>query len=213
MNNNKDYKFVTIILLLVGVMVLTIGYSAFSANLQITSSAEVEPTGSAFNVDFSSSSLSVVENDITPTLNVVATGFTADDATISNASDPTLTGLNATFTEPGQTATYNVNAFNAGALVAYLKSITFTGSKSCSARTGTTASLVTAACNGISLSVKVGSENATTTSVSGITGHSLAVGAAETVTVIISYDSGSAQADGAFDVTLPTITLGYSSVD
>ena len=213
MNDGKTYKIIAIVALILGTIGVTIGYAAFSNTLTITSSAEVKPDPNTFNVDFSSSNSSVVASAITPTLNKTATGFTATDATIDNSNDPVISNLKATFTAPGQSATYSFYSYNAGQYVAYLNSIVFTGNTVCTAKTGTTQSLVDSACNGISLSVKVGSEAATTASVASISNHTLAVDAAEEVVVTISYAEGSNVADGDFDVTLPTITLTYDSAD
>ncbi len=213
MGDNKGYKIISIVALIFGVVGVTLGYAAFSSTLTISSSAEVKPDATAFNVDFSSSSSAVETNPIVPTLNKTVDGFSATDATINNTSDPVISNLKATFTAPGQTATYSFYAYNAGEYVAYLNSIVFDGTKTCTAKTGTTQALVDSACTGITLSAKVGSESATTTSVASITGHSLGIGAAEEVVVTISYEDGSALADGDFDVTLPDIVLTYDSVD
>ena len=217
MEYNKTYKIIAVIALILGVVGVTLGYAAFSSTLKIESSAEVVPNGSNFNVDFSSSSSSVVANDITPQLSANATGFSATDATINNSSDPVISNLHATFTEPGQSVTYTFYAYNAGQYLAYLNSIVFTGSKTCTARSNTNQGLVDIACTGISLSVSVANAtdtiNATTTSIASITGHSIAIGAADTVTVVITYASGSGRADGDFDVTLPDITLTYNPID
>ncbi len=213
MSENKGYKVIAIAALVFGVIGVTLGYAAFSSTLTIKSSAEVKPDPTTFNVDFSSSSSAVETNDITPELNKTISGFAATDATINNTSDPLISNLKATFTEPGQSATYSFYSYNAGEYVAYLDSIVFSGTKTCTAKSGTTQSLVDSACNGISLSVKVGSETATKTSVASVKNHTLGVGAAEEVVVTISYDDGSALADGDFDVTLPSIVLTYDSVD
>lgn len=213
MSENRGYKIIAIVALVLGTIGVTLGYAAFSSTLTIKSSAEVKPDSSTFNVDFSSSSSAVETNDITPTLNKTVSGFTATAATINNASDPLISNLKATFTEPGQSATYSFYSYNAGEYVAYLNSIVFSGNKTCTAKSGTTQALVDSACNGISLSVKVGSESATTTSVANVTGHTLGLGTAEEVVVVISYAEGSALADGDFDVTLPDIVLTYDSVD
>ena len=211
--NNNAYKIISIIALVLGVLGVTLGYAAFSSTLTISSSANVNPSASTFNVDFSSSSSSVVADPITPTLNKTATGFSATNATINNSSDPIISNLVATFTEPGQSVTYDFYAYNAGEFIAYLNGINFSGSKTCTAVTGTTQSLVDSACNGITLSVKVGSEDATTSSVGSISGHSLAKNTAEQVTVVISYVSGSAVADGNFNVSFPDVVLTYDSLD
>ena len=213
MNENKVFKVITIVALLLGVIGVTLGYAAFSSTLTITSSAEVKPDPSTFNVDFSSSNASVQTNNITPSLSDTVTGFSATNATIDNTTNPTISNLKATFTAPGQTVTYTFYAFNAGEYIAYLNSIVFQGSKACTAKTGTSQTMVDSACNGITLSVKVGSEAVTTTSIASISGHTLAKNAADEVVVTIAYTSGSALADGDFDVTLPDIVLTYNSVD
>ncbi len=213
MNDNKVYRIISIAALLLAAIGVTIGYAAFSNTLTISSAAEVRPDSSAFNVDFSSSSSSVVANPITPTLSTTATGFTATNATINNATDPVISNLKATFTEPGQSVTYTFYSYNAGQYVAYLNSIVFEGTKTCTAAQGTTQSLVNTACNGITLSAKVGSEAATTTSVATISGHTLGINTAEEIEVVISYEAGSGIADGDFDVTLPDIVLTYASAD
>lgn len=213
MNNNRAYRIIAVVALMLGVVGVTLGYSAFSSNLTISSSAEVKPEGSKFNVDFSSSSSSVQTENIVPSLSTTATGFTATDAEIDNDGDPVITNLKATFTEPGQSVQYSFYAYNLGEYVAYLNSISFIGSKSCTAKTGTDQTLVDSACNGISLSIKVGNEEVTTASVNSITNHTLGVNSAEPIIVTISYASGSAIADGDFDVTLPSIKLTYESAD
>ena len=217
MVENKGYKAMAIIALVIGVIGVTLGYAAFESTLTIESTAEVTPDSSNFNVDFSTTNASVQAGTVTPTLtpnNV--TGFTADNATINNTNDPEITGLHATFTEPGQKATYEFYSYNAGLYVAYLNSIVFSGNKTCSATGTTTQSLVDAACPGITLTVTVGSSpvaGPTTTSIANISGHSLGIGAAEPVTVEIEYVSGSAIADGDFEVTFPDIVLTYASAD
>lgn len=217
MSENKNYKLLAVVAILVGAIGVAIGYSAFSSNLIINSSAEVTPDANLFSVKFSSSDQSVQTNAITPTLSPQnITGFSGTNATINNSGDPTISNLKATFTEPGQSATYSFYAYNDGEYIAYLNSITFTGTKTCTAKNTTTQSLVDAACNGISLSVTVG-ENAktvtTTETVSSISSHSLATDTAEPVSVTITYAANSGIADGDFDVTLPSITLKYDSVD
>ena len=214
MKEFKQYKTISIVALILGIIGVTLGYAAFSSVLTIESSAEVHPDSSAFNVDFSSSSSAVQTNPITPTLNPASvTGFTATNATINNSGNPIISNLHATFTEPGQSATYSFYAYNAGEYIAYLNSINFSGTKTCTAKSGTIQSLVNTACNGITLSVQVGSDAATTTSAASISGHSLAKATGEPVVVVITYETGSGVADGDFDVDLPDIILTYDSAD
>ena len=105
------------------------------------------------------------------------------------------------------------------AFEAFLKSIVFSNvtgessTKVCTPGTGTTATLVTAACEDITLSIKVGDEAVTTGSVTSITNHSLAINANDPITVTIEYATGGHRADGDFTVAFGDITLTYSSVD
>ena len=218
MEKDRGSRIIEIVALLVGVVGLSIGFAAFSNTLTISSSAEVTPDQSKFNVDFTSaSSGDVSTTPIQPATKNPET-LVAANGTIDNSGDPTVTGLHATFTEPGQSVTYNFWAKNIGEYIAYLKSITIanaTGAetyKKCTAKTGTTQSLVDAACNGISMTVKVGTEEATSSSIASISNHSLAIDAFDPIIVTISYANGSAIADGDFDVAFGDITLTYSSV-
>lgn len=210
---NKTFKIISVVALLLGIVGITLGYAAFSSTLKIESSAEVIPNESSFNVDFSSSNTSVVEDDITPTLNTNVTGFNATNAEIDNTTNPVISNLHATFTEPGQRVTYTFYAYNRGEYLAYLNSIIFTGNKTCTARTNTNQALVDTACTGISLSIQVTGIDPTTTSLSSISNHTLAINSADTITVVIDYAAGSGRADGDFDVTFPDITLTYNPID
>jgi len=214
MERERSTKIVIILILVASIIGLTIGFGAFSSTLTISSSAKVTPSSSGFNVSFSRASTSVTTGSVTPTKS--PTSLTASSATLSGT---TISGLNATFTEPGQSVTYSFYAYNAGQYVAYLKNITYgnasggTSNRVCTANTGTTASLVTAACDDITLSVKVGSMAATTTSKTGITSHSLAKGSAEAVVVTLTYAAGGDRADGDFTVNFGNVTLEYRTAD
>ena len=229
MEKDRKTKMIAIAALIVGVVGLSLGFAAFSNTLTIKSSAEVTPDDSIFNVDFSKQSGSVVDGTVTPTLSPTGgpAEFVGSDATIDNTNDPVIRNLHATFTEPGQSVTYNFYTKNAGALKAYLKNVTFANvsgqstTKVCAPKTGSqnpaTASLVNAACSGISLTMTLGSESFTASKAraefTSATAHDLEVDGYEAVTVVISYASGSAQADGDFDVSFGDITLLYSSAE
>lgn len=227
MENQKDKKAraIAIVAVLVGVLGLSLGFAAFSSTLTIKSSAEVVPDANVFNVDFSKNSDSVVDDDIVPVLDPTGvTGFTATNAVIDNDNgDAVIKNLHATFTEPGQKATYNFYTRNAGEIKAYLKSVTFSNVsgesaiKKCTPKTtdGGTNSLVQAACQGISITLTVGSESFNQTTLRSAftdpTAHDLNKNGSETVTAVIEYAAGSDQADGGFDVAFGDITLLYSS--
>ena len=223
MERDRRARVIAIAALLVGVVGLSLGFAAFTNTLTIKSSADVTADASVFNVDFSKQSASVVAGTVAGTPNPATNGPTAGDATIDNsaAGAAVIKDLHATFTAPGQSVTYSFYTKNAGALKAYLTNVTFASpAKTCTPDTGTTASLVTAACNGISLTVRLGSEDFTATtaraSFATATAHDLEkngeTGDNEAVTVTIAYAANASQADGDFDVAFGDVTLNYSSV-
>ena len=213
---NNSQRNLIITLLVVSVVGMSIGFAALSNVLTISSSVNVAPSDATFNVDFSSSATSVVANDITPTTN--PNTLNKNKAKIDNSASPTLTNLQADFTEPGQTVTYKLYAYNAGEYDAYLTSITYNNVLNetkpivCTPAAGTTASLAEEACKGLVVTVTVGDKEVTKTE-DGIKGHVLRKGTSEEVIIEIEYKSGSGRADGNIEVEFGDITLVYSSVD
>ena len=230
MENERSSKVVAIVALCVGVVGLSLGFAAFSSTLTISSSAGVKPNSETFNVDFSTTDATGADVEITtdpvvPTKN--PDSIEAANATIDNVDEPTITGLKANFTAPGQSVTYTFYAHNAGEYEAFLNSIlineTSEGSgktKICTASPQSESNpnpanqdLVDDACEAISLSIKVGDEAVTNTSIPSITGHSLAQDTSELVTVTIDYAVDGPRADGNFSVAFGDITLVYDSVE
>ena len=219
MEKERSFKIISVIALVIGVIGLTLGFAAFTSTLTIRSGAEVKPAGTMFNVDFSSTSGSVEASGIEPTVsspNVVAT-----NATIDNTGNPTISGLDVTFTEPGQSATYEFYSYNGGEYPAYLDNIVYENvenspnPKIYTPKPETNESLVSSVCSDIIVSVKVGDEPVTSGSVSKIANHSLEKGSSEKIAITISYVKKDAQvlADGDFTVSFGNIVLDYSSVD
>ena len=213
MKSERRKQVITLSILAVAVLTLSIGFAAFSSVLNIKSEATVNPDASTFGVVFSSSSSALETNAVAANPSNLG-----ESATIVNDGNPTISGLNAKFTSPGQSVTYTFYARNVGEYKAYLNAIMFknatggSSNKVCTAGTNTTDSLVQSACNGISISVKVGADTAVTSNTSGIANHTLASGSSEAVVVTISYASNSAQADGPFTVSFGDIELTYSTI-
>lgn len=216
MEKDRSSKVIAVIALLVAVIGLSVGFASFSSTLTISSSANVTPNSDTFKVVFSSNGTTLTTEAVSG--DVTGTGASATNAAINNDTNPTISGLAATFTEPGQKVVYTFYAHNNGEYDAFLKSVTYanvTGkseSKVCTAGIGTTETLVTHACDDISVKVNVGTTN-TTASTADITGHSLLKGAFEQVTVTIEYAADGDRADGDFSVAFGDISLVYSSVD
>lgn len=197
-------KYIIVFALLISVAALSLGFAAFSSTLTIESEADVVGDPTKFNVSLSKSNSSVSTGSVTPTVS----GATGSAATLSANK---IEGLKATFTDKGQSVKYSFYAYNAGQFIGYLNSVSI-GTKTCTPVSGTTASYVASACNGISISVKVGSNTYNSTNNS-ISSHSLAIGSAEAVEVTISYASNAALADGDFTVAFGDIVLTYGSAD
>ena len=215
MERDRSAKIIAIVALCVAVAGLSIGFAAFSNDLKIESNATVTPNPNDFDVNFSTVDTSEIAGTVT---GVGTNSATAEDATIDNSGSPKITGLRANFTEPGQKVTYSFYAHNAGKYAAYLNSVTYanvsgkTATKVCTAGEGTDATKVEAACNGISVSVEVGTEKYTG-SMDTISNHLLNIDAYKPVVVTIEYNSGASRADGDFEVAFGDITLTYDSVD
>ena len=204
MEKSRKMNKAILIVLLVLVVGLSIGFAAFTSNLTIKSSATVKPDSSTFKVVFSSSDTESVGGTVVTDGTYAKGGSFEKDAAI-------LTDLTAEFTAPGQKATWELYAFNAGQFTAYLNSVTV-GEITCEAKQNTDPVKVAAAAEGIKLTVKVGNSTYEETN-QGISEHSLAKGAAEKVIVTLEYEIGSAIADGDFTVNIGDIILGYDSID
>ena len=223
----RNRQGITIAALIVAIIGLSIGFAAFSNTLTIRSSASVNPTNT-MNVVFSSLNNGVGTTPVAPTLNTSATGFTATNATING---DTLSNLNVSFTEPGQSVTYSTNlyVYNDGNYQAQLTGITFEDAdgsqegdenpwKHCVAITENvelanqaTQSLVNAACEGINISVTIGTaENVTPASLDKTLNHQIInVEGYLNARVTISYDG--AYVDGPMSVTFGDIKIGATS--
>ena len=220
--DNRNVKIIAIAALLVAVVGVSIGFAAFSRTLTITAGAAVTPSDN-FNVVFSKSSSSVVTTGGVDASSKTPNDLTTTTATISNdaAGGPELSTLHATFTAPGQSATYTFYAYNNSSYDAYLTNIVFTpAATKCSAAQNSTVTtgLMNSACNDVSIKITIGSGDANTTDVTAtktVSSHTLAAGQAELVTVVLAYNQVANQtlADGAFDVDFGTIQLKYKTVD
>lgn len=219
--DNRNVKIIAIAALLVAVVGVSVGFAAFSRTLTIQSGATVSPTDD-FDVVFSKSNSSVVTDGGVEASSKTPTTLTTSTAIIANddSAGPKISNLHATFTQPGQSATYTFYAYNDSSYDAYLTNMIFTAAATkCTAATGSsvTTSLMNAACNDISVKVTVGTDTNTANVAASktVSSHSLAAGAGELITVVISYDTvtGQTLADGAFDVDLGTIQLKYKTVD
>ena len=215
MERQRKRKFIIMITLMVVVSAMGLGFAAFSATLNISSSASVTPNSSSFYLGFYPSNIpSLDDGTISPSTTGGATG---NNITV-DAGSTTITGLKANFTEPGQTIAYSFYVGNESEYDSYLRAINFLNvsgqskNKVCTPGTGTTASLVDATCEAITMTVEVDGTIATDTKTN-ISGKSLAKGNYVQVTITITYDESGARSDGPFNVEFGGISLDYSTVD
>ncbi|MBR6690955.1 MAG: hypothetical protein IKL65_06440 [Bacilli bacterium] len=227
MEKGRSSKVVAIVALCVAVVGLSLGFAAFTSNLTIKSSATVTPDDSTFNVAFSKVSGEVVNGAVSG----VATTANGETAVLPTAADATIadvdgvsviSGLKATFTEPGQTVTYSFYAVNDGLYDAYLNTVEFENAvsaegadlgsfKVCTPGATTDATMVTNACANINVSVQVGNDTFTVEDHALAAKHQLNKNASEEVVVTLTY-TGTALADGDFEVAFGDINLTYDSV-
>lgn len=223
MERDRSSKVIAIVALLVAVVGVSVGFVALGRDLTITSEANVSPENNLIVLFSSDDAEQKTEPVVGKVIDSTITEGETSAATAENASisGTTISNLEANFTKPGQTVTYEFYAHNAGSFAAYLTDIMFEDAatekkKVCTPATGTTAEYANNACEDIKIEVSVGEgsslEEATTT-VPGIAGHELGMNSFEKVVVTISYPTGSDVADGDFSVKFGDITLRYSSID
>ncbi len=204
MKNNSTMKALGVVALVISLVGISLGFAAYSNTLTIKATADYTggiPTPIA---QLSTSSSSVTAGNVTPTV----TGATAGAASLTAT---TIQNISVHFTATNQRAVYSFYAVNPSSFVSYLNSVVF-GTKTCTPGTGTTASYVANACNDITMSVEVGSDEFIETN-NNINSHTLNGGASEPVKVTIEYIDGGALADGDFTVDFGTSSLNYSTVD
>ena len=220
-------KRIAIIALVIGVLGLSLGFAAYSNTLTIKTEATINPDSSLFRIEFVGGS----GNQVAPVIDNTVPGVTATNATISSDAygNPIVDNMKVTFTNPGQSVVYSFTTSNSGSYKSYLKSISFsnaTGSDSFKLCTKVmegkqasdiaTDSLVAAACNGIILTLTLGSEDFTDDAARSDfavpTAHDLEISGSEQITITISYAPNASHADGEFTVKFGDIQLLYSSV-
>lgn len=216
MEKERSTKIIAIVALVVSVVGLSVGFAAFSKDLNITFSESSVTPGGSLDLKFV-----VSEDDKTGTNKTVTAklnGATAaNDATIAGDAS-SISGLTATFTDKGQSVDYDFYIYNASEYDAYLRKVTFenyTGqnkNKVCTAIGATNVELVANACDDITLSISVGGENVTSTLEDGFSTPEIEHGKTIPVKITISYAGDSLLPNGDFKINFGAIKLSYSSL-
>lgn len=209
MERSRKNKLLIIFALVISIASMSIGFAAFSVSLNISSSANVAVNSDTFSVKFSTVISYVLEAPVY--VSSKTDGLTVNPGILDNSSNPTITNLSATFTEPGQYAEYTFFARNEGEYTAYLNSINFIGDKTCIGDVGTTQSLVSSACESIKITATV--DETAYTETTPIEGHTLSIDEGEPIVIRLEYLSSGTSVDGPFSITFPAVALVYSTTD
>ena len=208
MEHKRQIKMLSIIALIVAIAGMSLGFAAFSTTLNISSSASVTPNSDTFSIKFSTSKDSLVTGAVIPSENQY--NLNVSNGVINNTAIPTISGLSVTFTEPGQSVTFDVYVRNEGEYTAYLNNITSLGEKTCQGSTGTNEELVQSACYDINRAISVEGLGI----IDGpITDYPLEPGESTRLSIIFEYSSMGTRVDGNFSVTFPDVALIYSTID
>lgn len=206
---NSGYKLFIVIALLVATIGLAVGFAAFTGALSISGAKAGVKANDTFsqNLKFKSSSLNC-DNKSTGAV-VINTGV---------LSDTSLSNIEVQLSNPGDYVECSSIIENASDFIGYLNNINSSGTLQCSS-TSANAQGVSEACNGMKVSVTVGSDTASITSTTqanlNVDNNTIdAKGATpgeKTVKIKIEYLSGSSTADSDFDVSIPQINLIYDT--
>ena len=208
MRGRKNTRAYILGALILSVFTISLGFAAFSTILNISAKAHMVLDRPAFSVVFSSSNESYQTNAVAPTKS--DSSITTTNGTINNTEAPTISNLSALFTDTGQTVTYTFYVHNNGKVDAYLNSINFNGSKTCTTVSGNTNSTyVNSACKSIKMGISYNGLTYSQTT-SGIQEQKINVGEFKTVVVTLQYPSDGADTDESFNVNFPNISLKYS---
>ena len=209
MERSRKRKLLVMLILCFAIVSLSIGFAAFSATLNISSSASVSPNSDTFSVKFSTSKDSLIVNEVEPSY--MSPGISVSAGVIDNSTNPTISNLSATFTSPGQYVEYTFYARNEGEYTAYLNNINFIGDKTCTSNGDASDSLVQSACGAINITATIGSTTYIETTP--IEGHILDKKTGEPIKVRLEYSSTGVAVDGVFSITFPNVALVYSTIN
>ena len=219
MEKERNSKIIAIIALIVGIVGVTIGFAAFTRDLNITfSETNVKVSGDLDVRILASNDVEDTNKTVAATLNDATSAL---DATIS-ADGLTISNLGATFSDKNQSVEYDFYIYNNSEYDSYLKKVEFlnyTGkeiNKVCTAVNGTTQSLVDESCEDISLTITVAGETIVDTKDANFSVPKIDKGETVAAKITIAYDGGEGTAilpDGDFKIEFGGIKLSYSSLE
>jgi len=200
----KQYKFY-IIILMVGILLLSVGFAVFNKQLNITNTKSVITTSNNLNVHFPTSGSITVTN---------STDSSGTAMTLNDGNSLSISGLTANLSGGNSWVTFSTTIYNDAPYTAYLKSVTFSNSSpTCTAVNGVlAASAVTAACGNMIITLTYGTTNYTSTKNNITTNNSIAANGNKSISIKVQYNS-STVLDDDIKVDFGNITLNFSSVN
>ncbi len=217
MEKQRQIKILSIVALVLAISAMTLGFSAFSTTLSISSSATVTPNSEDFKMVFSTSSSTVNTSDSTckTVVGEGANGTTGILGSIGCVKPTSITDVVVNFTEPGQTVKYTFYVHNEGLYDAYLNKfragILENGSyKKCMASSSDTSDdLVEQACESISILADI--DGHLTTLGKTFVDKIISPGEVQTIDLYIMYSIDAVRADGPFTVEFADVFFDYGT--
>ena len=218
MNKLQQAKVLSLVALVVALVVMSLGFAAFSSTLNISSETTVNPNSEDFKFAVSSSSVDSTLSVVSP---VIIGNVTADDLIVSTSGNKITSTVNVNFTEPGESVRYDFYVHNIGKYDAYFKGLYFKTvdgtslKKVCTIPAGSEASsaLVKEACDDIVIKFLIMGGDVEVIDDMTFNEAKLYVGGAADVGIEIAYPEGSARADGKFNIQFGEVEAVYSTVD
>ena len=125
MEKSRKVKMLSIVALVLAITGMSLGFAAFSSTLTISSSATVTPNEEDFSISFLGTDENGEFTSSTLIYPLLEDGATGSVATLTGGKSASISNMNVSFTEPGQSVTYAYMSLNTGKYDAYFKSWQF----------------------------------------------------------------------------------------
>ena len=209
----RKTKIITIVALVIAIVGMSLGFAAFSATLNISSSATVNPNSEDFKIKLTGingdNKLAVVETNIT---GEIEDGIISDDG-------QSISGINVPFTKPGDYVIYEAYIDNVGEYDAYFYGIEVemiegvNAVKKCTPIDDVNMDLLNAVCPNIGFQHYFESDDGTLAYKNGVLNEDyiLKKGTRHTMLIRYMYLANAEYVDGSFNVEFGDTSLSYGT--
>lgn len=220
MERNRKVKIIIMITLMVAITAMSLGFAAFSATLNISSSASVTPSSDDFKLHLHNQTTHT--SDLSSQIaNIVGYNgaIAGTPAKYLPTNDLSIHPFGGTFTAPGQYIELKAYIVNEGYYDAYLGDIIYNNVEgadsfvSCTIPSDSDASqaLVDAACDDFTVTVDIDG-NLITKDEPYLYEYVLPQGEAASLMIRLIYDENGDRVDGTFKVQFGNITIDFSTI-